>query len=225
MKLKNHVIEEQKIIRKAELYTFQAQIKPHFLYNTLDSINSLALSNGNNDVSELVEALANYYRTSVSKGKEIITIKEEVKMVENYLKIQKVRYPDMFDVYYEVDEECSSYEIPKLVLQPLVENALYHGIRAGRKKGTIKIEAHLNNDEVELSIEDDGIGMSEEKVESIMNGKNDDFNNSFGLKGTFERIKIYCGNDKACRIVSREGRGTKIFLWIKNRQKEDNDGR
>lgn len=90
------------MIRKAELYTFQAQIKPHFLYNTLDSINSLALSGCNREVSELVEALGNYYRTSVSKGKEIITIGEEIEMVKNYLKIQKIRYPDLFEVEYSL---------------------------------------------------------------------------------------------------------------------------
>lgn len=224
-KLIGRVIEEQKIIRKAELYTFQAQIKPHFLYNTLDSINSLALSNGNNDVSELVESLANYYRISVSKGKEIITIKEEIKMVQNYLKIQKVRYPDMFEVYYEIDEDCSKCMIPKLVLQPLVENALYHGIRAGRKKGNIKIKAHRFNNIVRLSVEDDGLGMSKEKIESIMNDRNDESNNSFGLKGTLERIKIYCGNENAFKIVSKEGIGTKIILFIESGQKENNYGR
>lgn len=216
----SRVIEEQKIIRKAELYTFQAQIKPHFLYNTLDSINSLALSNGNKDVSELVEALANYYRLSVSKGKEIITIKEEVKMVENYLKIQKVRYPDMFDVYYEIDDDCSGCMLPKLILQPLVENALYHGIRPSRKKGNIKIEAHMVDDVVQLSVEDDGLGMNREKIDEIINGTQNEANNSFGLKGTLERIKIYSGNENACRIESTEGVGTKILLFVETGHKE-----
>ncbi|RII36601.1 sensor histidine kinase [Clostridium chromiireducens] len=220
-KLIARVIEEQKTIRKAELYTFQAQIKPHFLYNTLDSINSLALSGCNKEVSYLVEALGNYYRTSVSKGKEIITIREEVEMVKNYLKIQKVRYPDLFEMEYTIESNCFEYKIPKLILQPLAENALYHGIRAKGKNGTIKISAHKGEGIVILSVEDDGAGMSEEQIEDILISKDRGIEESFGLRGTFERIRIFYGNDNAYKIESKLGEGTKIVLFIEAEEKEE----
>ncbi|NSB16975.1 cache domain-containing sensor histidine kinase [Clostridium beijerinckii] len=220
-KLIARVIQEQKMIRKAELYTFQAQIKPHFLYNTLDSINSLALSGCNREVSELVEALGNYYRTSVSKGKEIITIGEEIEMVKNYLKIQKIRYPDLFEVEYSVEAGCLEYKIPKLILQPLAENALYHGIRENGKSGTIKISAHMGDGVAILSVEDDGAGMSDEQTDDIMNINNKSIKESFGLRGTLERIKIFYGDDDACKIESKLGEGTKILLYINIEDKED----
>lgn len=220
-KLIARVIQEQKTIRKAELYTFQAQIKPHFLYNTLDSINSLALSGCNKEVSELVEALGNYYRTSVSKGKEIITIGQEIELVKNYLKIQKVRYPDLFEAEYSIEASCLEYKIPKLILQPLAENALYHGIRENGKSGTIKISAYMDEGAVIISVEDDGTGMSKEQIEDIMGSNNESAKESFGLKGTFERIRIFYGDDDACKIESRLGEGTKILLCINTEDKED----
>lgn len=220
-KLIANVIQEQKTIRKAELYTFQAQIKPHFLYNTLDSINSLALSGCNKEVSELVENLGNYYRTSVSKGKEIITIREEIELVRNYLKIQKIRYPDLFEVEYSIESSCLEYKIPKLILQPLAENALYHGIRENGKSGTIKISAHMDNENVIISVEDDGVGMSKEQIEYIMSNRNNSINESFGLRGTIERIKIFYEDDDACKIESSLGDGTKILLCINIQDKED----
>lgn len=220
-KLIARVIQEQRTIRKAELYTFQAQIKPHFLYNTLDSINSLALSGCNKEVSELVEALGNYYRTSVSKGKEIITIREEIEMVKNYLKIQKVRYPDLFEAEYSIEANCLEYKIPKLILQPLAENALYHGIREKGKSGTIKIGAHMEEEIVILSVEDDGAGMSEEQIEDIMNSNDKSVKESFGLRATFERIRIFYGDNDACKIESKLGEETKILLCIKIEDKED----
>ncbi|HBF36465.1 MAG TPA: sensor histidine kinase, partial [Firmicutes bacterium] len=112
------IIQEQKIIRKSELNMLQAQIKPHFLYNTLDSISSLALSGCNEEVCFLVESLGNYYRNSISKGKEVITVGQEIDIVRNYLKIQKVRYPELFEAQYQVDESCLTYPILKLILQP-----------------------------------------------------------------------------------------------------------
>ncbi len=219
-KLIVHVIQEQKTIRKAELYTFQAQIKPHFLYNTLDSINSLALSGCNKEVSELVEALGNYYRTSVSKGKEIITIREEIEMVKNYLKIQKIRYPDLFKAEYLIEANCLDYKIPKLILQPLVENSLYHGIRENGKSGTIKISVYMKNEIIIISVEDDGAGMSEKQIEDIISNNNKSIKESFGLRGTFERIRIFYGDDEACKIESKLGGGTKILLYINIEHKD-----
>lgn len=161
------IIQEQQTIRRAELNTLQAQIKPHFLYNTLDSITSLAMSGMNDKVCEMLEALGSYYRLSVSKGNEVITLREEIEIVRHYLTIQQVRYPDVFEVQYDIDPGCEQMIIPKLVLQPLVENALYHGIRAKGSPGIIRIKALQRSDAVTISLSDNGVGISEEQVKQI----------------------------------------------------------
>ncbi|WP_223199822.1 MULTISPECIES: sensor histidine kinase [unclassified Paenibacillus] len=161
------IIQEQQTIRRAELNTLQAQIKPHFLYNTLDSITSLAMSGMNDKVCELLEALGSYYRLSVSKGRELITLHEEVEIVRNYLTIQQVRYPGVFEVQYDIESGCERVMIPKLVLQPLVENSLYHGIRPKGSPGKIRIQARRSKEGVLLTITDDGVGMSEEEIQQV----------------------------------------------------------
>lgn len=216
-----NIIDKQRLIRKVELNALMAQIKPHLLYNTLDSIHSLALSGKNDEVCELVEALGSFYRNCVSNGKEIITIGEEIAIVKNYLKIQKIRYPNLFEVVFSIDESCNSYRIPKLTLQPLVENALYHGIRAQGKPGTIIIGVERVDKKIRLWIEDDGKGMSEEQVEKIMSSDIEGSKNGFGLKGTMERINIFTGRDDSFKITSRPGEGTRIEIIIEATERED----
>ncbi len=212
-KLIKHVIAEQKIKRKAELNVLQAQIKPHFLYNTLDSISSLALMGEVTSVCNLVDALGSYYRISLSKGKEVITIGEEIDMVKNYLLIQKMRYPELFTVSFTIDEKCNKYKILKLVLQPLVENALYHGIRNKVGGGTIAIRTDHLNDHIRITVEDDGVGMSEEFIKSMLENSIGSID-SFGLRGTIERLRIFYGMDNCFQIESKVDLGTKITLLI-----------
>ena len=208
------VIAEQKIKRKAELDVLQAQIKPHFLYNTLDSISSLALMGEVASVCELVDALGSYYRISLSKGKEVMTIGEEIEMVKSYLLIQKMRYPELFTVSYSIDERCNNYRILKLVLQPLVENALYHGIRNKDEGGTIIVKTEQLNDHISITIEDDGVGMSQEFMESILKDNIQSVDTGFGLRGTIERLRIFYGTDDCFQIESKVNCGTKITLLI-----------
>ncbi|KLU56969.1 histidine kinase [Paenibacillus sp. VT-400] len=237
------IIQEQQTIRRAELNTLQAQIKPHFLYNTLDSITSLAMSGMNEKVCELLEALGSYYRLSVSKGRELITLHEEVEIVRNYLTIQQVRYPGVFEVQYDIDSGCELVMIPKLVLQPLVENSLYHGIRPKGSPGTIRIQARRSKEGVLLTITDDGLGMSEEEVKQIqrteMNRSNRSnssnssnpsntsnssnpsnptynakHNPSFGLWGTMERLRIFYDREDGLKLQSEVGKGTTIIITI-----------
>lgn len=209
-----HVITEQKIKRKAELDVLQAQIKPHFLYNTLDSINSLALMGEVASVCNLVDALGSYYRISLSKGKEVISIGEELDMVKNYLLIQKMRYPDLFTVSFTIDDKCNNYRILKLVLQPLVENALYHGIRNKVGGGTIAIRTEHLNDHIRITVEDDGVGMSKEFIESMLGHNIRSNETGFGLRGTIERLRIFYGMDNCFQIESKLDCGTKITLLI-----------
>ena len=215
------MIQEQQTIRRAELNTLQAQIKPHFLYNTLDSITSLAMSGMNDKVCEMLEALGSYYRLSVSKGNEVITLREEVEIVRHYLTIQQVRYPGVFEVQYDIDSDCAQVMIPKLVLQPLVENSLYHGIRAKGSPGMIRIEARLTGDVVILTLTDDGVGMPEEQVQQIQltalniaSRPTANMNASFGLWGTMERLRIFYDREDGLQLESVIGKGTTITITI-----------
>ncbi|PZD95264.1 sensor histidine kinase [Paenibacillus sambharensis] len=214
--LLKRIIEEQNTLRKAELNTLQAQIKPHFLYNTLDSVTSLALSGLNDQVCELIEALGSYYRLSVSKGRDVITVGEEMEIVRNYLKILKVRYQDVFEVQFDIEEGCSNFPIPKLVLQPLVENSIYHGIRPKGTKGNIRIGARRAEGAVVLTIADDGAGMSAEVIEQVMDPERKGEIKSFGLWGTMERLRIFYGDKDCVYIDSEPGKGTIITLIIPN---------
>lgn len=213
-KLLARTMEEQKIKRKAELSALQAQIKPHFLYNTFDAISSLALSGKNQDVYIMMKALGNYYRTSLGKGKEVITIGEEIDVVVNYLIILKYRYEDMFTVLYDVDDCIKKHKILKLILQPFVENALYHGIRPKGTSGTIRVSAKENQDHLLLRIEDDGVGMSSETVERLKSGRMLREKPGFGIWGTIERLRIFYGVDDIVNIMSTEGSGTVVEIRI-----------
>ena len=208
----SRVIDEQRIKRKAELEALQAQIKPHFLYNTLGTINSLALMGKTEEVCDIVDALAGYYRLSLSKGREVITIGDEIDIVRNYLKIQQLRFGNLFSVYYDLDSRCSNHKILKLVLQPLVENALYHGIRGKGEHGLITITSEYLGNCIKLIVEDDGTGIADDELQKILNGRVG--GESFGLRGTIERLRIFYGNDDAVEIDSAEGIGTKITIYI-----------
>ena len=164
------VVEEQKAKRRNELNVLQAQIKPHFLYNTLDSINALALMGDTGRVCDLVEALGAYYRTSLSRGKEVITVAEEIDMVRNYLAIQKIRYGELFEARYDLDARVDNMPMLKLVLQPLVENALYHGIRAVGRHGVITIVSRMEPEHLVLEVGDDGAGMEPWRVDRLLRG-------------------------------------------------------
>lgn len=208
------IVKEQKIKRKAELDILQAQIKPHFLYNTFDAISSLALSGKNEQVYQLMKFLGSYYRISLSKGSEVITIKEEIEVVKNYMSIQHVRYGDIFDIRYDIDNNTLNYKIPKLVLQPLVENALYHGIKPKGEKGLIQIRTRYLNPYIELSVIDDGVGMDEEIAYNILNNTEENTKPSFGLKGTIERLRIYYGVNSPVSIKSAKNQGTEVIITI-----------
>ena len=213
-KLFQNAINDQKLKRKAELNMLQAQIKPHFLYNTLDSVSSLALSGKNKKVYFVVKSLGGFYRTSLSKGKEVISIDEEIKSVKNYLRIQKVRYGKMFKAVYDIDERTLEYKTLKLILQPLVENSLYHGIRPKGQNGIIHISSKYSDGFIVLTVEDNGVGMDERKLDELLGSLQSPDKVSFGLRGTLERLRIFYGMGDLCKIESKEHLGTKITINI-----------
>ncbi|MEN8907291.1 MAG: histidine kinase [Clostridiales bacterium] len=206
-------INEQKIKRKAELNVLQQQVKPHFLYNTLDALSYLALSEGNDKLYEALEALGSYYRNSLSKGREVITIIEEIQIVKSYLILQNLRYGNIVEVEYEIDDNVNDFKILKMILQPLVENAIYHGIKP-KGSGKIKISINLKNNNIYVIVEDDGVGMDENEVSVLNSDKIDNNELSFGIKGTIQRLRIFYGVLGFYSIESKRRYGTKITIII-----------
>lgn len=217
-------IYEQDQIQKAELRTLQAQINPHFLYNTLDSIVWMAEANKNTQVIQLVQALSRFFRISLSKGRDWIPLKDELEHVQSYLIIQQMRYRDILD--YEIDVHPSLLDTPilKMTLQPIVENALYHGIKNKRRKGLIRISAQKEHEGIfTLMVEDDGIGITPERMEQIHYRLNipssqelpeDNVNIGFGLYNVHQRVRLYYGSIYGVTIESVELQGTHVSLRI-----------
>ncbi len=207
-------IEEQRSRRKYELSLLQEQIKPHFLYNTFDSVCALAMMDRSRDVYTMMQALGQYYRNSLHKGQQIITIQEEVSIVENYLIIQSYRYDDVFNAVYDIDENILQEKTVKLILQPLVENAIYHGFRDNGLQGTITIRAKDDGEYVCFKVEDDGAGMSPERLRQILGSPEDNQGKRFGLYGTIQRIQLFYEDENLVHIESQLNKGTIITVRI-----------
>ncbi|MBA2906534.1 sensor histidine kinase [Clostridium saccharobutylicum] len=208
--LLNKIHEEEKIKRQTELNLLMSQIKPHFLYNTFDTINSLALLGENKIIYKMIKALGKFYRTSLNNGKDIITVKEELNTVKSYLIIQNIRYQDMIETEYDLDPRCDDFRIIKLVLQPLVENAIYHGIRNSKNKGKIKISTFQEEEKVLLTLEDNGAGMDESQVRNITENRT----TGIGVRATKERLRVFYGNEHEFIVESKKNVGTKITIKI-----------
>jgi two-component system sensor histidine kinase YesM len=213
-------IKEQENLKKAELRALQAQINPHFLYNTLDTIIWMAQSNKTDQVIEIVSALSKFFRISLSKGNDWITIGEEIERTRSYLTIQRMRYRDIMDFTIEAEEGVANYTILKLILQPLVENALYHGIKNKRQGGTIKLRAKMRNEnEVLLEVEDDGIGFTPDKLTQLQAELADDsgdirLESGFGIGNVNKRIRLYYGKQFGVTVKSEYNTGTCVSLFI-----------
>lgn len=215
--LLEQVKKEQIRIRKAEFELLQAQINPHFLYNTLDTIIWLAESDEQKQVVHMVESLSDFFRTSLNQGKDIISIKEEIQHVRSYLEIQQMRYQDILEYEINVPEEFYQNTIPKITVQPLVENALYHGIKNKRGKGKITVRGYREGSCFILQVQDNGIGMQPERLEQVRNAlvhKQFVESKVYGLYNVNERIRLNCGEEYGLRISStyQEGTTVKIFL-------------
>ncbi|MCR5441610.1 MAG: sensor histidine kinase [Lachnospiraceae bacterium] len=216
-----HLIEEliskEQSVQRAEMRVLQEQIKPHFLYNSIGTISALALESGSEEVSSALETLGRFYRNFLSKGDREITLEKEVAIVRDYLSLQKLRYGDILEDEYDVDKEAGDCIVPKLILQPLVENSIYHGIRQKGEPGVIKISAHIVDGILHLSVYDTGVGMNYETAQEIMSGKKkitSGVEDSFGLWGTIERVRYYSHIDDVVKIESEDGEFTKIELLI-----------
>lgn len=211
------VKKEQTSLREAELRLLQEQINPHFLYNTLDTITWLAEAQKSNEVVEVVSSLSHYFRTSLSKGKDIVSLQEEELHVRSYLQIQKLRYEDILTYEINIPEELGQYRIPKITLQPLVENALYHGIKNKRGKGKIIITGETDGKIIILNVQDNGIGMTEERIKQVMNGltQSKEYRKDFyGLYNVNERLNLHFGREYGISIQSTYKEGTLVTVRI-----------
>ena len=212
----DELIEKENSIRTAEMRTLQEQIKPHFLYNSLETISYMALQSDAPKVHDALETLGSFYRNFLSKGSREIPLRNEILIVRDYLALQKLRYGNVFDDEYVVEERVLGTLIPKLILQPLVENSLYHGVRLKGEKGLIRISAFEQDEMVHISVYDTGVGMTPEQITDVLSSSaaDEEALSGFGLKGTIERIRYYCNYRGFIKIRSEIGEYSEIEIII-----------
>ncbi|MBQ9550436.1 MAG: sensor histidine kinase [Lachnospiraceae bacterium] len=220
----NELIERQteaaEQIKTSEFNALQSQINPHFLYNTLDMINWLALSNENSRVTEAVRSLSRFYKLTLSKKKTMDTVEHELEHVSLYVKLQNMRFDDKIDFIVDVPDNLMSYEIPKLTFQPIVENAIVHGIfEKENRSGTIVLTAWSEENDMLFLISDDGVGMDEETLSAILtdNSANDgsDHGSNIGVFNTHNRLKLLYGSSYGLSYRSTPGEGTEVTVRIR----------
>mgnify|MGYP002678764068 FL=1 len=220
--LLDQVTTEQIRLRKAEFELLQAQINPHFLYNTLDTIVWLAEAGDQKRVVSMVGNLSDFFRTSLNQGKDIISIREELAHVRSYLEIQQVRYQDILRYEITVPEDLYEYKIPKITIQPLVENALYHGIKNKRGQGTITITGERSENGFVLYVRDNGIGMTQERLKEVRAGIQKlsyTGKEIYGLYNVNERIRLNFGETYGISIESTYGEGTCVSISLPDQWK------
>jgi len=227
-KIKNHIIDLTTTIKRLDkeaydakikerdykLKALQAQINPHFLYNTLDAINWMAMRRKAMDISNMVTSLAKYFRLTLNKGKDIVSIRDEAELINTYVAIQKTRFEGIINWNCEIDDNILDYKIPKLTLQPLLENAFLHGIHTGEGKiGNISVRGYKKDEEIYIIISDNGVGMTKEAIDKILTEK-DDTRSGYGIYNVNERLKLQYGEKYGLRIYSNPGEGTSVTVYI-----------
>ncbi len=210
-KLMATVRSEEINLRKTELKALQAQINPHFLYNTLDSISWMCEQGKNAEAVLMVNALARLFRISISRGHELIPIRSEVQHAQSYLQIQSVRYKDQFSYEFDVGEGCLEYLCNKITLQPIIENAIYHGVNGLVDEGRIVIRVFSREDDIFFTVEDNGVGMEPEQIEEIFRRKPDG-KSGIGIKNVNDRLKIWFGEKYGVTITSVPDEGTRVTV-------------
>ena len=235
--LLSNVRYEQKKKREYELALIQAQIKPHFLYNTLDVIYTLSEMGRPRDVQRTTKALADFYRVALSRGKETITLEEEIRNVKDYLAIQRIRYSDVFQYEFDIQNEILGCTILKLSIQPLVENAIYHGLKTKGSFGLLQVTGAREAGKLVIQVMDDGVGMTRERLQAVMRGwmpeqgfagTDGELQRSgeaelvgYGLRNVDNRIRLYFGDEYGLHIVSEPGQGTVVTLTLPLQNEED----
>ena len=203
--------------KEAELNALQQQINPHFLYNTLETIFWMAETKGESEIGEMVTALGNFFKKSIRRGKEYVTVYEEIQNVQYYEYLQKIRFHDRFDILWNVDEEIYNFSIIKLILQPIIENAIVHGMEAIVKGGRIEVKGYQKDNKLYFEIIDNGKGMSKNKLiefQEYINSNQSDGEGSVGVKNVHQRIRLYHGDEYGISIYSQEHAGVRVVLCL-----------
>lgn len=216
--LVENIKDKEKNLHLMETRLLQEQINPHFLYNTLDAIVWLAEDNQKEDVISMVTYLSNFFRTTLAQGKDFVSVREEKSHIESYLRIQGFRYQDIMEYEIEMESGILEYKIPKLLLQPLVENALYHGVKKKRGKSRIFVWGYCEGNQLVFKVSDNGKGMSKETLETLRNNiskrVDQKESDSFGLANVNQRIKYYYGEEFGLEIESEENVGTEATIRL-----------
>ena len=222
--LMSQVRQEEINLRKTELKALQAQINPHFLYNTLDSIAWMCEQGRNADAVKMVHALARLFRISISKGHELIPISKEIEHAESYLQIQKYRYKNQFSYAFQVDPDCLDYFCNKITLQPIIENAINHGLDLMVEEGMIRVSVRQEGEDILFTVEDNGVGMSQEQIQSIMERGPKD-RTGIGIRNVDDRLKIYFGKNYGLHITSELDVGTCVEIRMPKIREGDYEGK
>lgn len=214
--LMDNIVIEQESKRKSELNALQAQINPHFLYNTLDSIIWMIENENYDGAIIMVTALARLFRISLSKGKNIITVRDEIEHARNYLTIQNIRYKNKFTYNIETDEETLNLATIKLIIQPLIENAIYHGMEFMGGDGEILVKTYVKEKDLYIDVIDNGLGMTQEVADTLLTNKRkvEKKSSGIGLKNVHERIQLYFGAEYGLEIYSEPDEGTTIRIHM-----------
>jgi len=217
-------VYQEKILQKnAEIKALEAQINPHFIYNTLDSINWMLIDKEEYEISEVIISLGNLLKYCVDKNSSLVPLMQEVNYVYSYLIIQKNRLEEKLQYEIILPESLKQFRVPKLILQPLIENAIKHGIEPSKSGGLVKIRVFDDADKIYIEVEDNGKGMDEmrlQQLEDYLNGANDELTN-IGVNNVDKRIRLHYGEEYKIRILSRIGKGTRVTLTIPKGEKEE----
>lgn len=214
--LVDEAYREGEVNQKLQFQVLKAQINPHFLYNSLGSIRCMAKMKGQNDIEQMTAALIELLRTSLSKTGEFQTVREEVGYIQNYFTLQMFRYENSFEVSYELGTGTRECIILNFILQPLVENAIFHGIEISKGTGKIKITSDIREKKLRLTVEDNGVGMTEEKIREILTVQTEKYEglNSIGVANVSQRIKKYFGDEYGLTYISKPGNGSIAEIWL-----------
>lgn len=209
----DRVTREQNQLRKSELATLRAQINPHFLYNTLNAISALSLVGDNKSAFELTQSLGRFYRVSLSSGREVITVKEEIRCIQDYVTILNIRYKGIFQAEYEIAPEILPLPILKLILQPFVENAIGHGLKE-KNGGHLSVRGWREGEVLTFQVADDGVGIPREKAECLLHTARPEGKGGFGVYSSIVRISLFYGVREPVLIESEEGTGTRVTIRV-----------
>ena len=217
-------IEKQKELNASHIAMMQAQLNPHFLYNTLDSIIWMAEGKKNEEVVIMTASLARLLRQSISNEDELVTVGQEIEYVRSYLTIQKMRYKDKLEFEIKADPSITQVPIIRLVLQPLVENAIYHGLKYKDSKGLLTVHGYMKGENAVIDITDDGVGMDEETLKHIYDKHKVNYrSNGVGVYNVQQRLVLYYGKDYGIIYHSEKGKGTTASVVIPGIQEESHE--